>query len=333
MASESLRLSQGISSDVNDFVLSLNLTFSDVTELKNNINLVTDVTNAYVAFRSNTFTDTSGLSVVAINDGNGKPADEVRPDTIAPKLDSFNINLNNGILVLIFDEPVTSASLNTSLITIHSSSTLPSFNVSLTGLTSIFTQSLSTELVVTLLESDLNSLQLLRNLAVDNTSTFLLLDSDAVTDTSGNSFEAQISGTQVNEYVNDETSPVLVSFSSFDLNEGLVTLTLSEPVDVASINASGPKFRVIKDETSRESTVAEERLKEEIFRLELDASCKVIASTRMVEGSTNSSNNRKSWFELRSKSNSSRLGLVVSGINSCKFLSFKFVKSFRISLT
>ena len=162
-------------------------------------------------------------------------------DTTPPVLERFELNLNSGTLVLVFDEPVYAPSFNVSKVSISNlgADTVPLLN-------SMSTVIFSTEVEVTISEEELDAIKLLRQLAIDANSTFIDLQNDTVPDLSHNSLRGVTR--EADSFTADTTPPELVSFA-LDLTFDMLQLTFSEAVDTNSLNISLIMLQADSNET------------------------------------------------------------------------------------
>ena len=181
----------------------------------------------------------------AVSDTNLNPISEVllssaslTPDTTPPTFVYFSLNLTSGLLVLVFDESISSNSLNTSGITLVSSPNSTSQNTSYT-LTSTSLVISNDEQVtrVQLGAIDLNSIKLLDMLATSPENTYLSIEANSLSDLRNNfNLAVTISmAPNVHIFSPDLLAPILTSFN-FDLNLGILTLFFSETVNTSTLN-------------------------------------------------------------------------------------------------
>ena len=151
-------------------------------------------------------------------------------DTTPPTLERFEFNLNSGTLLLVFDEPVHAPSFNVSKVAISNLGTN-----TVTLLNSMSTTNFSTEVEVTISEEELDAIKLLQQLAIDENSTFVVLQNETVPDLSYNSLRGVTR--EADLFTPDTTPPELVSFA-LDLTLDMLQLTFSEAVDTSSLNTT-----------------------------------------------------------------------------------------------
>ena len=224
-----------------DPVVELKLSITDLNAVKAIAEVATEENNTFVSITNNTVSDMNGNKVNAITPEQAIGVDSFGSDDISPKLASFDLNLNTSQLHLTFDETVNVSSLRLSAITLLSSnSSSPAQKWSLNaGLPPDYSYSDSTdgpEVLIHLGVYDTNEIKRLALLAISNTTTFISITPQAISDMTGNSVQEIVFSTalQVNEYTEDEIRPMLLDFD-LDLNTGNLTLEFSETVNASSL--------------------------------------------------------------------------------------------------
>lgn len=193
--------------------------------------------NSFVSFASSSFFDIGGNALL----GSVAPIQvgALVPDVAGPVLQSFDLDMDSGELLLHFDENVLVTSFNASQILLQSapSDAVHVEYVPLTT-TSIRRENFS-DIVVELSSSDLNRLNSMPFLATSQDDTFLSYSAYTVTDLIGNNGpEIPIDDAQqVDQYTGDITRPQLVNFQ-FNLNLSTIVLVFDEVVDPATVNTS-----------------------------------------------------------------------------------------------
>ena len=205
----------------------------DGDAIKLNPDLGTNVNNTYVNITAGALEDFAGNELVALL--NPIQAELVVADNTAPSLTYFNLNLNTGLLTLQFDEPVSMVDLTG--FTFGTMLGLPGPTSQLTTSSSVDKVN-SSQILVTISNQDLNNLKFKLDLAVNESTTYLLIASAAVQDLSENNIIAMPPpGTQVSTYTPDTTGPKLQAFQ-FDLNLGKLTITFDEIIDIDTAQES-----------------------------------------------------------------------------------------------
>ena len=208
----------------------------------NNIKFLTDLAqnfeSSYLAIENGAIRDINFNPIVAIPDYDSLPVSTYIFDTVGPILESFELDLNTGVLILHFDETVDISSLLYTLVTIQSSLQLPTAEYNLS--TGIVLHDNSPDVETQIDFHDLNQIKLDTNLATNFNNTFLTVEADAIIDLSldeNPSFAAELALAEVN-FTPDQTRPMLLDFS-VNLNSETLTLNFDEPVNAMTLDATG----------------------------------------------------------------------------------------------
>ena len=221
-----------------EFARSVTINFTDVdlNEIKRLHDLATDLTDSYISITSALVHDTANNPVVPIYSFDALNASVVRPDLQPPQLISFTLNMDNGLLVLTFDETVNSTTLNVSSIIIQNSFTSSgseSYYTLTDGSVSTSTSDLDGDhvLLVNISNDDLNELKARLTLATGIPDTFIRFLEDGVSDNSGNGIAQIRNGEAIKatNYSVDNTAPSLLGFD-INLTDDTITLTFTETV-------------------------------------------------------------------------------------------------------
>ncbi|MDA8002435.1 MAG: hypothetical protein MPL62_14245, partial [Alphaproteobacteria bacterium] len=158
----------------------------------------------------------------------------VIPDTTGPVLHSFDLDLNIGLLILEFTEPV--AVLHPSTITLQSSPTANSTSYTLTG-GALLSEPSAASLQVVLTVEDLNNIKALTDLATSVGNTFLSHTLNLTADYALNEVfpVSSHSAIPTGSIIPDMIAPLLIRFS-LDMNAAELRLTYEETVDVSSFD-------------------------------------------------------------------------------------------------
>ena len=156
-----------------------------------------------------------------------------------PGLVSYDLDLNEGLLLLTFSETVNATSLSTTGITFQDSMNT-AFGTTLHTLTggySVYGD--NTTITIKLSDSDLNELKRLEPLVTSQNTTYLSLSETVIQDMNRNILTAVPSNTarMVIELIPDTTDPMIRSYT-LDLNSGEITISFSETVDADTLKAS-----------------------------------------------------------------------------------------------
>ena len=224
-----------------DPIVNISLTKPELDELKLFTNLGTGSDNTYIHIMAGGLLDNS---IHRAGGGNSIEAATIQvltviPDTTPPMLEAFEIDLNSGLLLLYFDEPVNGSTINFGAITFQNAEldvnvterftldngTVEAVNGSLNGLM----------ITVNLTITNFNDIKVLDNLLVSNSTSFIDVTSDLVRDMAGVQLLPPAIPIQASVFVPDTENPNLVAFG-LDMNSGVVTLIFDEPVNVSTLN-------------------------------------------------------------------------------------------------
>ena len=153
-------------------------------------------------------------------------AKQFTPDTTDPILESFDLDMNQGLLILYFSETVMSMSLQVEEITILAG---PSSPYNRTLMAGNFTMNDTTIIMLELGADDLNYLKSVPQLAVSQNTTFISITDMTILDMNFNLIEEINSTTPlpVDNFIPDTTPPELVSYL-LDMDARVLILTFSE---------------------------------------------------------------------------------------------------------
>ena len=157
----------------------------------------------------------------------------IAPANSQPALIEFSLDMDSGVLAMMFSSAATESENFLTGLTLQSSMESPVSMYTLTGGTT--TGDGTNTITVTLATEDLNSIKADQQLAVSVTNTFLSIADGIVSDDGGVSIAAVLPATN---FTADVTVPEMVEFS-LDVNAGELALTFSEPVSEQSFNVSG----------------------------------------------------------------------------------------------
>ena len=228
-------ISFAAASSITFTLLQDDLTFLEVTDA-----IATDISTTYIAALPNLAMDSNGVSSNAIALADAINVDDLILDESSPEVIEFSLNLDNSEMELYFNDAVDSSSFDVGAITFqnelfrqplqwHTFSSLSSNNSLDDGFF----------VVVWLGEDDLNCVKQIRSLATSEANTYLTVTAMVVDDPFGEDAVAITDGKaiQVSNFTNDETPPVLNSWS-FDVDSGQFILTFSKTVDILNFQAS-----------------------------------------------------------------------------------------------
>ena len=138
---ESVRLTMGIlplysqSFSSDDPIIVIKLGQYDTDRIKAFIDLATEPSNTFISITSETIKDMNNNEVVAIPADNAHIVQVLYEDLVPPRLLSFVLDLNKGLVMLTFSETVETGSLQVDEISFHSSRDMNAVIWTLTNLT------------------------------------------------------------------------------------------------------------------------------------------------------------------------------------------------------
>ena len=233
--------------------ISFWLTLNDLNQLKVR-DIARDVATTYLSYSNTTILDQNNLPLLErecymmarpIN------ADDYIPDTTSPELVSFNISINEGVLVFSFTETVMTSTLQVREIVLQNAPSINNSTQTHTLGVDRSTESFNgpTDIItIFIAPGDFNRIKFLADLAVSNETTYLSATSMTVVDTKGNTlvFVSPFDALQVTNFDPDVTPPVLVSYD-LDMNFGILRLTFNETVNIDSLNFTRLTLQAVPD--------------------------------------------------------------------------------------
>ena len=179
--------------------------------------------------------DVSGNNVTAVGSESGLVSTSFIQDTTRPALLSFTLSIDTGAMVLSFSETVNGSSFDPTELKLQSAANGTAAGVSALTLTGGInaTSEPSTTVSFVMLKEDLDAVKIIDGFATTESNTFVSASSGMVADmgTIPNPLQAVLigSGLIASTVTTDSTAPEVVSFT-FDLNAGVLNLSMSEPV-------------------------------------------------------------------------------------------------------
>ena len=140
--------------------------------------------DTYILLEPFTLLDTSENELLSVPIDNAIRARLIVQDTANPQLTSFSLDLDAGILQLVFSEVVPANSLDLSQFTLLDSR-LPTSNIPLTSTPLNVTDSDVIDVILS--DFDLNRIKGNPYIATDENNTYLIITAMAITDFSSNS--------------------------------------------------------------------------------------------------------------------------------------------------
>jgi hypothetical protein len=228
-------LTAGTKSTTNGREITITMAVDDLNAIKGKA-MASEADDTHITFTEDAITDMTGNKVVAIANGAAEKCKDggYTGDLSKPSIDSFEFDLNTGIITLRFSETASASSVDVEEFTIQSDASGTVKRVlTPTGTTKSTTDALA--ITITLNDADLNFIKADTGLASTEATTYLAWTEDAATDVSENKVTSS-TGKKVagGKFTPDTTDPELDDFS-INMNTGTVTLTFSESVDSSSL--------------------------------------------------------------------------------------------------
>ena len=225
----------------------LYLSVVDLHAIQELTNLATSISDTRLAIDDSTIMDMANNSVVEIPLSSPLPAINHVQDMMNPRLEHYSFDLNEGLLVLTFNEAVNVSSLNISAFGLTNANNSNTYTFT-EGTASVNDTDLGMnigpanhDVVVRLVLSttDLDQLKAMTDLATMQLNTRLFYHMAAISDAAGNPIDERSVSTALiaTNFTDDDTLPELLSFN-FSLNTGVVSLNFSETVNADSIDFS-----------------------------------------------------------------------------------------------
>jgi len=123
------------STAIDAFTVSLSLNAIDVLSIKSTSGLLRNQGNSYITFTGAMIKDADGVSISAVSNTNGINANSYNADVTSPQLTFFSLNLNTGLLLLTFNEPVDVSQFTATGFTLQNSMVAPTRTLQLSAST------------------------------------------------------------------------------------------------------------------------------------------------------------------------------------------------------
>ena len=230
-------------------VIYLLLFDSDLNHIKSMPYLAKTRTDTYLSFTSSLIRDMSGLSVVAIKPSAALPVLQYFDDLTGPILEYFDLDMDEGVLVLHFDEVVRVSSIRLHRYTLMNNPNMANFTYTLNG--EVIASGDSASISLKLDNNDILGIKTNLGLATNRNNTWLFVDDAAARDTSSRYNPNKNITISVRQFVSDSTGPqIVISDVLLDLDVGILALAFDEPVSRNSLNATGISFQSDSDSDS-----------------------------------------------------------------------------------
>ena len=218
-------------------VHNIYISTSDIFSIQSIPRLATVASNTYLQVQSQVATDRAGL---LLNNTVPIRVSNFVPDTTRPVVTAFDLDLDAGLLSLLFSEPIRLNTFNiTSVGLVNTTNGKPLYLVNATALSSGI-QMLADYFLDQSILIDIKQ----RELCYTMTNCYTILVSNAAEDAVGNNV-VQVTANmplRVRRLTFDVTPPYLIAFTQFDLDAGTFTLLFNEPVNSSSADITAIQF-------------------------------------------------------------------------------------------
>ena len=233
------RLRGGNTTAEDDTVIEVNVTFDDMNSIKQLESTATPLHDSYLSFNVTLVQDMNDNFVLPKLNGYAVRARQFVPDTTPPRLWFYDLDMDDGVMLLTFSETVNSSSVRYDYFTLQSSTSKNSSQQVFTltrGTRSLIN---SRFLNISFSKEDLDEITRLQFLAQSKRSTYLSILEGGVKDMNSNLLDEIFNDTALNvkTFTEDTTSPIISSFD-LDLDSGIIFLTFSETVNASSFDVT-----------------------------------------------------------------------------------------------
>ena len=161
-------------------------------------------------------------------------------DMLSPLLTNFTFDLNRGVLIFTFDEVVDPDEFSAEDITFFGDNFISDASISLTTDSVLTTDDLSLILTVQMGPDDTERIKANLDVAYSADSTLLTYEESFIADVYGNRIDPVniTNATIPSQYIPDQISPVVISFSELSLQASTLSVSFSEPVLSSSFDYS-----------------------------------------------------------------------------------------------
>jgi len=225
---ESYSLKTSLSSQRISDTLSFQMSMDDYNNILSNTNLATSSSNTFLSFGDDLVQDVGGQAIISAPTSDALPPENYVEDQTLPAVASFNLDLNSGILLSTFSEPIVVGSIRLSSMQIQTSEQAIINRTFSLGMESFMESSENTLLLT--INFTIESLNRIKSIGFQSRdSTFLSVVSTFAMDTTGNSF--QPGAIQVGTYTRDSVPPLLLDFDlNSNENNNALQLYFSEAI-------------------------------------------------------------------------------------------------------
>ena len=226
----------GSSASSDDDEISVSITVSVALDIKRTDGIGVNPSNTFLHFLSDSVRDVAGNYIMAMPDA--LQVSLVVEDMTGPLVESFDLDVDAGVLTLRFPEPVDPLTFDGQYITIQDNQTA-NHQYTFTGGTVNETTD-SADITIQITDDDLNALKANTFLATSAADTYLVLGAATLRDTFGNELTPLIDGQaiQVTLYTNDTNVPTVETFELRNAANGVdvyLVVVFSETVNASTV--------------------------------------------------------------------------------------------------
>ena len=243
---------------MNNTNITIEFKREDLNEIKKDEELATSSTNTFLTFTSALLRDMNDNYIIPVN---MTESSTYIPDRVSPELESYHLDMNNGIIHLSFSETVRVQSLLPQSFTFQNDE---AFENATEVYTVMYGESLSLNgpvVEMTLSKLDQDNIKRLSSLATSTSDTYLTVSNTGIRDMNNNSLVAvnQTSALQAANFTPDRRMPELFTYDlDMDHGTGILWLTFSETMLVSSLNADQITLHSSRAESSVNYTLTNE---------------------------------------------------------------------------
>ena len=261
-----LNLTSSVSSATSSDAVRIFLSTVDHNNVKRDLNLATNISNTFFSFSGMFASDVENRPVDSVSILNAQQLTSYTPDTTPPGLDSYQLDMDTGILYFTFYEPVLISGIDPTSVTLSNAANTPTDQYQLTGGTASSVPAgapADTKVSLQLTYNDLNTIKSKTTLATTISNVYLSFTPDYVVDTSNIPVVA-ITSSIASSFEPDTTLPELQYFDVDLVNGGTLTMKFTEAVQFTNSlqstitllnNPSGAGIQISLD-TSETATIA-----------------------------------------------------------------------------
>ena len=203
-------------------VVMINISFYDINTLTSYTNLYNGHSDSYLNLTDSVVEDMNGNRLVTVT---SRQTVQYIQDTTNPRLDYFDVDLDNGTIHLVFDETVSLETIDYTKFHLYSDE-YGSINISLTN--GSFNELYTYDVTLYMIRSDIDRTKVTEYLWTNINDTYLYIEDGAIYDwTMVNPVESAV--LRATDDPIEEVSPLLLSFA-VNMTSGIITLNFDEPV-------------------------------------------------------------------------------------------------------